>query len=103
MENEGTQEYTRILVDGSANLIEEVGVSENTFSITQIVLTITGGNGDAVVTHANNPFATPSSAGNGEFTFGDTGSGVTIAAAETFIKSLRFGINNDEPTGFPGE
>ena len=37
----------------------------------------------------------------GEFTFGDgTGSGVTVEAAENFLKSLEFGINSDEPTGW---
>ena len=105
VENDGSgQQFIGIYPAGTTatDIITEVGVMSGMSTITQIVLSITGIGADStvVVTHANNPFATPSSAGNGEFTFGDgTGSGVTVEAAETFLKSLEFGINSDEPTG----
>ena len=106
VENEvgSEQQFVRIYPAGTTaiDIITEVGVDPGTFSITQIMLSITGSNIDAdstiVVTHANNPFATPSSAGNGEFTF-DGGAGVAIDVAETFLESLEFGIDSPEPTG----
>ena len=82
-------------------IITEIGVAENTFTITQIELTIITG-GDAMVMPDNSSLFTRTKIGN-EFTFDSRDSdGVAIAAAETFIKSLEFGIDSDEPTGFPG-
>ena len=94
------QQYTRIYDDAipSDTIITEIGVAADTFTITQIELTITGGNGDAVVMNNSSPF-TRTESGN-VFTFSNSG-GVAISDAGDFLKSLRFGINNDEPTGFP--
>ena len=110
------QQYIEIYPDADrADILTEIGVPDNTFTITEIVLTITGGDGDAVVTDdgtddgkIENGVAVDigsvsfSVVENGNvFTISNSG-GVAIEAAETFIKSLEFGINNNEPTGFPG-
>ena len=103
VENEGVQAYTRIYSDtiSSDTIIGEVGVtSPNEFSITEIVLSITDSDGVVVVRSRpdNSSLFDRTESGN-EFTFRNT-AGVAIAAAETFLKSLEFGISNDEPTGF---
>ena len=89
-------------------VITEVG---GTFTVTQIVLNITGGNGDAVVAD-DGVMITDGDAvdtGNGSFSVETNGNestfrntaGVGVAAANSFLSSLGFGIDDDEPTGFP--
>ena len=111
IENDGNgQQFIGIYSDAtsSVDIIEEVGVATDTFTITQIVLNVTGGNGDVIVTSDDSSDFTlsPLSPLNGnEFTFNSGGvGGVAISDAEEFLKSLKFGINSDEPTrSFPGE
>ena len=90
----------------ATDIITEVDVTLGTSTITQIVLSITGSNIDAdtveVMPSAINssPFTrTENVLSNGnEFIF-SSGTGVAIDVAESFLKSLEFGINSDEPTG----
>ena len=74
VENDGSgQQFIGIYPAGTTatDIITEVGVMSGMSTITQIVLSITGIGADStvVVTHANNPFATPSSARNGGIYF----------------------------------
>ena len=97
VENDGSgQQFIGIYSDATpTDIITEVGVSENTFRITQIVLNITGSN--IVVMSDASPFIRTET-GN-EFTFSGGAAGVTVGAANSFLSSLEFGINSDEPTG----
>ena len=79
-------------------IIEVAGGTPDEFSITGIELTITGGNGVAVVRPDPDPDNSPppfTRSGN-EFTFSG---GIEIEVAERFINSLEFGIASPEPTG----
>ena len=111
VENEAgsEQRFVRIYPDATPldDILTEVGVPPDTFTITQIVLSITGSNIDAdtveVMPSAINSSTftrTENVLSNGnEFTFDSRDSdGVAIDVAETFLKSLKFGINRDEPT-----
>ena len=71
-------------------------MSPGTFTITQIELSITGIGADTADVEHNNSF-TRTRNGN-VFTFSSSGE-VAIDVAETFLKSLKFGINSHEPTG----
>ena len=111
VENEAgsEQQFVRIYPDAiPGDILTEVGVLPRTFTITQIVLSITGSNIDAdtveVMPSAINSSTftrTENVLSNGnEFTFDSRDSdGVTVEAAETFLESLEFGIDSDEPTG----
>ena len=101
---DGVQGYIEIYPDADADdIITEVGVAANTVSITEIVLTFTGivdsvvaGDIDTVAVRHNRSF-TEGRIGN-EFTFSSSGAAINVA--EDFLKSLEFGIESDEPTGF---
>ena len=86
---------------------QSIGISDGTniitgsysSPITEIVLSITGGNGDATFDYQRNVFSSSSQNGN-VITFSDS-SGVPVADANAFLNSLEFGLADDEPTGFP--
>ena len=103
VENDGSgQQFIGIYPAGTTatDIITEVGVTSGTFTITQIELSIIGIDADTAVVMHNNSFTRESGQTGNEFTFDSSNSnGAAIDVAENFLKSLEFGIDNDEPTG----
>ena len=108
VENDGSgQQFIGVYPDAtlSGDIITAVGVTSGTFTVTEIRLNIISSH-IATITYDNifrsglDAFSPGPGATGNEFTFTSSDiAGVAIDVAESFLKSLKFGINSDEPTG----
>ena len=108
VENDGSgQQFIGVYPDAtlSGDIITAVGVTSGTFTVTEIRLNIISSH-IATITYDNifrsglDAFSPGPGATGNEFTFTSSDIvGVAIDVAESFLKSLKFGINSDEPTG----